>query len=119
MQQGILMNFDDAAKIIFFSFVALLIGAYIFKSFKYGGFKAAMFGAPINSTIGEVNGAGGKIMSVKVKVHMLGGFPDKAIGLEFVAKSISSYDMMPVTLSISEAKKLAALLHAAVGSNAA
>lgn len=113
------MSFDNVAKIVFFSFVAFLVGAYIFKSFKYGGFKAAMFGASINRTIGEVNGAGGKIMSVKLKVHSLDGSPDKAVGLEFVAKSISSYDMMPVTLSISEAKKLAAFLKTAVDSDAA
>jgi hypothetical protein len=60
-------------------------------------------------------------MSIAVKVHTLGGdSTEKAIGLEFVAKSIASYEMMPVTLSVAEAKKLATLLQAATsGSNVA
>lgn len=78
-----------------------------------------MFGAPIERTIGEVAGGGVKLMTIAVKVHTLGGgAPDKAIGLEFVAKSFASYQMMPVTLSSSEAKKLATLLQSATPSDA-
>ena len=114
------MNFDSLAQILFFSFFTLFIGTFIYRRFKYGSIKAAIFGAPIERTLGEVDGGSGKIMSIKVKVHRLGGdAPDKAIGLEFVAKSLTSYEMMPVTLSVSEAKKLAILIKSAAGGNAA
>jgi len=113
------MHFEKALPIMFFVIFALVVGSFVFKSFKYGGFKAAMFGAPIERTIGEVDGGSGKIMSIKVKVHMLGGnSPDKAIGLEFVAKSLTSYDMIPITLSAPEAKKLVGFIQLAAGDNA-
>lgn len=50
-----------------------------------------------------------------VKVHRLGGSsPERAIGLEFVAKSLASYQMLPVTLSRAEAQKLSKLLQTAL-----
>jgi hypothetical protein len=121
MQQGVSMDFESIFPFLFFVVFALVAGSFIYKIFKHGGFKAAMFGAPIARTVGEVQGGGIKFMNIAVKVHTLGGdSPEKAIGLEFVAKSIASYQMMPVTLSASEAKKLATLLQSATtGSNAA
>jgi len=108
------MNFEDIFPFFFFVVFALVIGSFIYKIFKHGGFKAAMFGAPIERTVGEVHGSGVKFMNIAVKVHTLGGdSTEKAIGLEFVAKSIASYQMMPVTLSASEARKLATLLQTA------
>ena len=108
------MNFESAFPFMFFAVFALVAGSLIYKLFKHGGLKAAMFGAPIAHTVGEVEGGGVRFMSMTVKVHTLGGgSPEKAIGLEFVAKSIASYQMMPVTLSAAEAKKLAILLQSA------
>lgn len=108
------MDFESTFSFLFFAVFALLVGAFIFKMIKHGGLKAAFFDAPIERTVGEVAGASGKLMSMAVKVHILGGgAPDKAIGLEFVAKSIGSYQMTPITLSASEAKKLATLLQSA------
>ena len=113
------MNLEKIFPFLFFAVFALVVGSFIYKVLKHGGLKAAMFGAPIASTIGEVKGGGVKFMNIAVKVHTLGGgSTDKAVGLELVAKSVASYQMMPVTLSVSEAKKLVTLLQSATsGSN--
>lgn len=41
---------------IFMGVFAAVAGSFIYKAFKYGGFKAAPFGAPIARTLGEVSG---------------------------------------------------------------
>jgi hypothetical protein len=100
---------------IFFAFFAFVVGSFIYRIFKNGGFKAAMFGAPIIRTVGEVSASrSSRLLNVAVKVHILGGnSPDKTVGLEFVATSFASYQMMPVSLSTVEAKKLIMLLESA------
>jgi hypothetical protein len=45
----------------------------------------------------------------------LGSPPTKSVGLEFVAKSVASYHMVPISLSLADAKKLIDLLQVAVG----
>ena len=52
-------------------------------------------------------------MKTALKVHVLDAAPEKAVGLEFVAKSIASYQMMPFSMSLAEARKLIAHLQAA------
>jgi hypothetical protein len=105
------LHLQSLFPILVLAVVALVI---VFRVFKRGGLRAAMFHAPIKRTVGEVSGSGTKIMSTAVKVHALGGdSSEKAVGLEVVAKSVASYQMLPVTLSASEAMKLARLLQAA------
>ena|SRR5579863_8238455 len=99
--------------VLFLIVFVLIAGRFLFKAMKFGGMKAAMFGAPIESTVGEVAGAGSGIMSVAVKVHRLDGGAQKTVGLELVAKSVASYQMLPITLSAADAKKLIQLLDAA------
>lgn len=99
---------------LFFTVFSLAIGSFIFKMLKHGGFKAAMFGAGIKRSAGEVSGSGQKLMRLTIKVYELDAFPDKAIGMELVAKSIASYQMIPITLSASEAIKLAELINRVV-----
>lgn len=96
---------------IFFAVVALVAGSFLFKIIKHGGFKAAMFGAGIQNTVGEVTGNGPKLMNLSLKVHELDEAPEKAIGLELVAKSVGGYQMTPITLSVTEAKKLSELIN--------
>jgi hypothetical protein len=109
------MNSQNYIPFILFAFIAFTIGSFIFKIFKNGGFKAAMFGAPIERTVGEATATNSsRIMSAVVRVHVLGGqSTDKAVGLEFVAKSFASYQMLPVSLSKVEARKLIMLLESA------
>jgi len=111
------MHFEDLAKMLFFVMLALVVGSFIYKSLRHGGVKGAMFGARIEHTFGQVDCNGVKFGSMVLKVHKLsGGLSEKAIGIEMVAKTFASYDMMPMTLSAAEARKLAALLETAAGS---
>jgi hypothetical protein len=100
---------------LFWVFFVGIAGYFMFRMVRYGGFKAAMFGAGIERTVGEVAGLRHPPVSSVLKVHVLGGGdPEKAVGLEFVAKSIASYQMFPFTLSSGEARKLISLLQNAV-----
>jgi hypothetical protein len=93
----------------------VITGFLFLRVLKPGRFMAAMFGAPIRSSIGEVSGTGGKIMSVTLKVCTLdGAAQDKAVGLELVAKSFASYQMLPISLSSTETQKLISLLQQAL-----
>lgn len=108
------MNFEGPFVILFFAMFALVVGSFIYKSVRHGGLKGAMLGARIERTLGHVDCGGVKFGSMSLKVHALsGGLQGKAIGIELVAKTFASYEMMPITLSASEAKKLATLLQAA------
>jgi len=113
--QRYIMHLQNIGPFIFVGFFLFVFGLFIYKIFKNGGLKGAMFGAPIERTVGEVVATSpSRIMSIAVKVHVLGGASlDKAIGLEFVAKSVASYQMMPVSLSKADARKLIALLESA------
>lgn len=104
------MNLPD---IPFVAFVVVIVSGLLYKIFRHGGVKAAMFGARIDRTVGEVVGGGAKLIDVELRVHIMDGGPEKAVGVELVAKSFASYQMMPVTLSVPEAKKLIVLLETA------
>jgi hypothetical protein len=99
---------------IFAAVFAVAVSVF-YKSFKYGGFKAGMFGAPIERTVGEAAGAGTSFMNNVIKVHVLGGSSlARAVGIEVTAKSFLSYQMLPVALSVPEADRLIELLRQAV-----
>lgn len=98
---------------IIFVLVAAAIGSFVYKLIKHGGFKAAMFGARIQETLGQVSGSGSKLVKLNVKVHSLDGAPDKVVGLEFVAITAGSFQMSPVSLSVDEAKNLVSLIQEA------
>ena len=104
----------DTFSILFVAVFGLIAGSFAFKFLKFGGFKAAMFGASIERTIGEARASSGRIVKAVIKVHVLDGGPDKAVGLEFVAKRLVSYQMLPVTLSENEARNLIRILETAV-----
>ena len=104
----------DTYSILFVAGFALIAGAFVFKFFKFGGIKPAIFGASIERTTGEVRASTGRIVKAVVKVHVLNGGPDRAVGLEFVAKTFASYQMFPVTLSEGEARNLIHFLETAV-----
>ena len=90
-------------------------GWLILCMFRYGGFKGAMFGASIHETLGSISLRAPRWVRLSVKVHALSPHdPDKAVGLEIVGKTLASYQMTPLVLTVSEAEELAALLDAAL-----
>jgi len=106
---------DSGFEVLFFAVFAAVIGFFVYRMFRHGGFKAAMFGARIDRTVGEVSGEKQGPVGVALKVHILRReATEKLVGIEFVAKSFASYQMMPITLSASQAQQLASLLNEAV-----
>lgn len=104
------MNIDGVIPLLLFALFALLVGSFLIKVIKYGGFKAALFGAPIEQTVGEVSSSGAKLVKTVLKIHSLGAnSTGKAVGVELIAKSFASYQTLPTTLTITEAKKLITL----------
>lgn len=103
----------DGFTVFFFAMFALVAGSIVFRFVKFGGIRAAMFGARIERTVGEATGSSGRIMKNVIRVHVLGGGPERTVGLELVARSFASYQVVPVALSDSEARNLAQLLQAA------
>jgi len=106
---------DFAPETLFFVVVAAIVAYFGYRMVRHGGFKAAMFGARIYRTVGEVSAEKQGPMRIALKVHVLQRDPsEKLIGIELVAKSFASYQMMPVTLSVNQAEQLASLLQNAV-----
>jgi hypothetical protein len=108
------MNIDFLFENPFWVVLALVVGSFVWKMVRHGGFRAAMFGSSIERTLGEVAGERSSLHSVTVKIHRLSGASEgKAVGLELVSKSIASYQMVPVTLSAQAARELSELLRTA------
>ncbi len=106
------MNAELAGQ-LFFAFAVVTVMMFVFV--KYGGPTAALFGARIHRTIGEVDACSGRTWSIKIKVHALaGGSPDKAIGLQVISKGLGSYESSAIVLSASGAKQLAVLIESRV-----
>ena len=106
---------DLGFEVLFFAVFAAVIGFFVYRMFRHGGFKAAMFGARIDRTVGEVSGEKQGPVGVALKVHILRReAAEKLVGVEFISKSFASYQMMPITLSTSQAQQLASLLNEAV-----
>ena len=106
--------FDNLFWVVLF----LVIGSFVWKMVRHGGFRAAMFGSAIERTVGEVDGGGSSLHSLTVKVHKLSAASEgKAVGLELVTKSFASYQMVPVTLSAQAARQLSELLRTAAGNS--
>jgi len=72
-----------------------------------GFIRRLLFGSPVLRTVGETPGIKKGASRTLVKVHALG---DGQIGLEVVAKTLLSYQMLPVTLDPASASALAQAL---------
>jgi hypothetical protein len=106
---------EYAFQMLVFAIFAAAIAFLLFRMNRYGGFRAAMFGARIERTVGEVDSDKQGLMDVGLKVHVLRrDVVGKLVGVEIVAKSYASYRMMPVTLSIAQAQQLVSLLNEAL-----
>lgn len=109
------MNLESILPYAFGGLFAATMAYMLFRVVRHRGFKGAMFGARVERTVGEVNGVDAGPVSSVVKVHALDrGDPERAVGIEFVSRSIGSYSMVPVTLSQAEARKLVSLLQSAI-----
>jgi hypothetical protein len=105
------MTTESISQYLPYAVFAIVIGVFVLRYFKHGGLKGALFGATVESTIGEVAGGGTLMSSVVIKVNKLEG---GSVGVEFVGKSVGRYQTMPVTLSSTETQMLITLLQMAL-----
>ena len=83
----------------------------------FSWFKSKMFGGQVIRTVGTVKGKKSGMVDVELRVHVIEGkSPEEKhlVGLELVAKSPLSYQMMPCTLSSGESRRLIDFLNMAV-----
>ena len=95
--------------LIFLGFIASII---LYSYLRYGGIKAAMFGARIRRTVDEIRVRKGSLVRMKLRVHSLedSSSAEPRVGLELVTTAVLSYSMMPVSLSREEARELCQFL---------
>ncbi len=92
-------------------FIIVVSSPLIFKTVKFGGFKAGLFGAKIISGIGEVRCIGSKREKLILRIHELDDeYFGKSVGVEITTESLGDISMIPIVLSLREAKNLNALL---------
>jgi len=92
-----------------------LAGYFLLRIIRSGGVKAALFVAPIEHTIGEVQAQGLKFMRIVLRVHKLRTTDtDRMVALEVTAKGFLSYNITPATLSIAQPQNLVNLLQQAI-----
>jgi len=106
------MSFD----VIFFALFFCVIAYFGYSIIRHRGFKGAMFGATVLSSVGEVSSPKRGFMSQKLKVHILSGESptETSVGLELTSSGPGSWSMTPIRLTTSEARRLIALLEEAI-----
>ena len=101
---------DALFAVVFFAVAAW----FVFRATKFGGLRGAVFGARIQRTVGEVLGARRSFLTTVLRVHILEGGPEEAVGIEIVSKGFAAYRMTPITLSLVDARTLIGLLQSAI-----
>ena len=87
-----------------------IVGAALFKIIKYRGVKAAMFGAQLVGTVGEVTVNANLFQEgCSVKVHRLKS-PNASGGPHIGVEIDSSWEVPPVVLTRAQAQRLSKLL---------
>ncbi|MCB1628995.1 MAG: hypothetical protein KDI48_14810 [Xanthomonadales bacterium] len=106
----------DTLKWLLLSGAVLLVGHLAYRVIRFGGFKAALFGAPIASTVARIVGSDQGTVKMPLTVYRLGGNdPDKVVGLALEASSFASYQTLTVSLSESKVRELIQSLQSALG----
>lgn len=98
-------------------FVFALFAVFLFRIFKHKGLKGALFGADILETVGSLElsrrGTGKSTLSVhKLKARDAEEFK---VGIEITHRNMGAGSIIPITLSMDEARELSRLLRSATG----
>jgi hypothetical protein len=100
---------------VFFAIFALVAANMLRKVVQNGGFRGALFGAPIRTTVSEIELHGRGMVKSRLKVHTLAGDSGAPqVGVEIAHSSVVSWQMTPISLSTEEARRLAEALNQAV-----
>jgi hypothetical protein len=96
---------------LFFAFFAVVAGSMVYQILRNRGFRGAMFGAPLRSTLAEIQLERRGMVKSRVKVHQLDGHTKGIdVGLEIVHSTIGSWHVVPVSLSAADARRLSEVL---------
>jgi hypothetical protein len=97
---------------IFFAVFGLVVLNLLYRVVKNRGFRGAMFGAAVARTVGEVDLGRRGMVRTRLKVHSLEAREDGSpeVGIEFVATTIGSFSMTPLSLTRDQAHALSTLL---------
>ena len=106
---------DSLFGIFFVAMVALVAGPLLYRWFRYKSFSAAMLGAPIERTLGEITLKSSSLSSSVLRVHALGpgNGQQRSVGLQLISKAPLAASTMPINLSLAQAQELAQLLESA------
>ena len=109
---------DNLFWVFFVAMAAFGLGPLLYRWARYKSFSAAMFGAPIERTLGEIMLKSPVMSSRVLKVHALGpgNGHDKSVGLQLVSKAPFAFSTMPINLSLAQAHELVQLLESEVRS---
>lgn len=98
-------------------FVFAVFAVFLFRIFKHKGLKGAFFGADIVETVGSLEiarrGTGKSTLSIhKLKTGDAEAFK---VGIELSHRNMGAGSIIPITLSIDEARELSRLLRSVTG----
>jgi hypothetical protein len=84
---------------------ALGVANLLVRAVRNRGFKAAMFGAPIKRTVGEIDLGKHGMMRTRLRLHSLEAREAgvRTIGIEVITTSRLSYHMFPIRMTPEEA----------------
>ena len=88
----------------------IIVVPMIYKGIKYGGLKGAVFGVRLREKIGELELTQRGLTRTKLRVHVLeptGPGDGPHVGIEVIQSTLASREMRPVSLTRSEARRLA------------
>lgn len=94
---------------IFFAVFAAII-VYWLHQVSTKGLKGAFFAGAIERTVGEIQLTRRGILRGRLKVHRVAAERGHKVGVEIVFWTPLSYQMIPVTLTSDEARRLSELL---------
>ena len=101
----------DIVNYVLLAIVVSALAVLVFRIFRYKGWSAALMGAEIAETAGHAMAASSLGFAVEARVHRLSSpAPYRSVGLELVERVAGSYRVLPVTMSVTEARNLAELL---------
>jgi hypothetical protein len=99
---------------IFFLFVAVFVGTFVWKYFRSGSLTGALLGGKISKSIGEIQLSSGNMSSRVMRVYsMKSSDGEKFVGLSIVSKAAFGASMAPFRLTNAQAGELALMLQQA------
>lgn len=93
-----------------FFLIAAVLGYFVFRFFKHGGFRGALYGSPVAKTFGDLQLARYAGATTTLRVHLL---EDGRIVLEQTSRALLSVSLRGIPMGPIDADQLIKLLQRA------